>query len=117
MTNKNIVIYHNPRCSKSRETLSLLKENSVEPQIKLYLDKKLTKNELQNLVNLLHFNSIRDAMRTKEALYTELQLAEKNEDELFDAIIAHPILLERPIVVYKQNAKIGRPPEAVLTLF
>lgn len=111
-------IYHNPRCSKSRQTLQLLEENGITPEVILYLQTPPTKAELQHLLSMLNMSSARDLMRTKEDIYKSLNLSEEtNEEALLEAMAAHPKLIERPIVVHQNNAKIGRPPESTLELF
>ena len=111
-------IYHNPRCSKSRQTLQLLEDNSITPEIILYLQTPPTKSELQNLLGMLDMSSARELMRTKEDLYKSLNLSEvADENTLLDAMIENPKLIERPIVVHEGKARIGRPPESVLELF
>ena len=111
-------IYHNPRCSKSRQTLSLLEENGIAPEIILYLETPPTASELKTILNKLGL-SARDIIRKGEKLYKELELNDENlpEDALLTAMAAHPILIERPIVVNEQKAKLGRPPESVLDIF
>lgn len=112
-----VTIYHNPRCSKSRQTLALLQEQGVEPEVVLYLDNPPSKGALKGLVERLGFASARDMMRLNEAPYTELSLKDVTaEDALIDAIAENPILLERPIVVNGKKAAIGRPPENVLDI-
>lgn len=111
-----VSIYHNPRCSKSRQTLALLEENDVSPEVILYLETPPTKAALTALVKKLGLDSPRDMMRKKEEPYKELSLAEASDAALIDAIAAHPILLERPIVVNGDRAAIGRPPENVLAV-
>lgn len=112
-----VTIYHNPRCSKSRETLALLEERGIEPKIIRYLDETPSKATLKGLVKKLGASSARDMMRVKEAPYHELSLADaKAETALIDAIAENPVLLERPIVVNGDKAAIGRPPEAVLKI-
>ncbi|MFP2240180.1 arsenate reductase (glutaredoxin) [Pseudescherichia vulneris] len=113
-----VTIYHNPRCSKSRETLALLKENGVEPEVVLYLDTPPTAETLKKLLKMLGMNSARELMRQKEDLYKELNLADSalSEDALIAAMVAHPKLIERPIVVKDGQARIGRPPEQVLEI-
>ncbi len=114
-----ITIYHNPRCSKSRETLKLLQEHHIDFTKRLYLQETITKEEISNLIKLLGFSSARELMRIKESIYKELSLKdESNEDNLIKAMIENPKLIERPIVVIENKvAKIGRPPESVLELF
>jgi arsenate reductase len=112
-----VKIYHNPRCSKSRQTLALLEEKGVEPEIVLYLENPPSKTVLKDLVKKLGLKSARDMMRIKEAPYTELKLDGVNaETALIDAMAENPILIERPIVVKGAKAAIGRPPEAVLEI-
>lgn len=113
-----VTIYHNPRCSKSRETLSLLKDNGVEPEVVLYLETPPDAAALQNLLNMLGMKSARELMRQKEDLYKELNLANSalSEADLIDAMLANPKLIERPIVVKNGQARIGRPPESVLEI-
>lgn len=115
---RKVTIYHNPRCSKSRETLSLLKENGVEPEVVLYLETPPDAATLEQLVNQLGFTSARQLMRHKEELYRELNLDAPalTEAELIAAMTDHPKLIERPIVVTGGNARIGRPPQAVLEI-
>ncbi|MBD5771783.1 arsenate reductase (glutaredoxin) [Marinomonas colpomeniae] len=110
-------IYHNPRCSKSRETLKLLEENNIHANIRLYLEDTPSKDELLTLLDQLKLTPI-ELMRTKETLYKELKLnKESNDEERLQAMLDHPKLIERPIVIYNNKAKIGRPPESVLELF
>ncbi len=114
----SVVIYHNPRCSKSRETLGLLEERGIEPKIVKYLDEDLTVAQLKSVYDLLQLPSVRDMMRTKEAIYKELSLGEAKvtDEQLFEAMVANPKLIERPIVIANGQAKLGRPPEQVLTI-
>jgi arsenate reductase len=113
-----VTIYHNPRCSKSRETLALLKDNGVEPEVVLYLDTPPDAATLKNLLKMLGMSSARELMRQKEDLYKELNLNDSalGESVLIDAMMAHPKLIERPIVVKNAQARIGRPPEQVLEI-
>ncbi|BCG08466.1 arsenate reductase (glutaredoxin) [Buttiauxella agrestis] len=113
-----VSIYHNPRCSKSRETLSLLKANGVEPEVVLYLETPPDAATLKSLLSKLGFASARDLMRQKEDLYKELNLANSalSEDQLIQAMIENPKLIERPIVLANGEARIGRPPESVLEI-
>ncbi|WP_392553319.1 arsenate reductase (glutaredoxin) [Orbus wheelerorum] len=113
-----ITIYHNPKCSKSRETLALLTEKGIEPQIILYLDAPPSINTLKTLLKQLGFESARQLMRTKDDLYKELELDNEklNEEQLLTAMHQNPKLIERPIVVANGKAKIGRPPESVLLI-
>jgi len=113
---KNIQIYHNPRCSKSRAGLALLEEQGIEPEVIKYLDTPPTTEELTVLLEKLNI-SPRELMRTKEAIYKELGLKEiENEQTLIEAMAAHPKLIERPIVVRDNKAVIGRPLENIEAL-
>jgi len=113
-----IKIYHNPRCSKSRETLELLKSNGVDPEVVLYLETPADATTLRELLQMLGMSSARELMRQKEDLYKSLNLANVNlsEDALIQAMVENPKLMERPIVVAKGQARIGRPPEQVLEI-
>ncbi len=122
---KQVKIYHNPRCSKSRETLNLLKENGVEPEVVLYLETPADAATLRDLLatlrdllKMLGMNSARELMRQKEDLYKELNLADSSlsEGALVQAMVDNPLLMERPIVVANGKARIGRPPELVLEI-
>ena len=112
-----VTIYHNPRCSKSRQTLQLLEQHGIQPQVHLYLRDALSVAQLKQLLRQLGFNSARELMRSKEAIFAELKLNDaSSEAELLAAMANHPQLIERPIVVVGDRAKLGRPPEAVLDL-
>ncbi len=113
----SVTIYHNPRCSKSRQTLALLEERGVAPQVVRYLDTPPDAGTLKRILGLLGL-APRDLMRRKEAAYTELGLADPGlgEEALIRAMVENPILIERPIVVAGDRAALGRPPEAVLEL-
>lgn len=115
---QQVTIYHNPRCSKSRETLALLQEQGIEPQIIQYLDTPPDAATLKTLLKELGFSSARQLMRHKEDIYKELNLADESltEDQLIDAMVNHPKLIERPIVVKGKKARIGRPPEQILEI-
>lgn len=115
---KNVTIYHNPRCSKSRETLALLEQHGVEPNVVLYLEMPPSIDELKKLLKELGFSSARELMRKKEALYRELKLADGtlSEEQLLQTMVANPKLIERPIVLKGSKARIGRPPEQVLEI-
>lgn len=113
-----VKIYHNPRCSKSRDTLSLLKSNGIEPEVVLYLDTPPDAATLRELISQLGFASARDLMRQKEDLYSSLNLSDRSltEEALITAMIENPKLIERPVVVAHGQARIGRPPERVLEI-
>ncbi len=113
----SIKIYHNPRCSKSRQTLQLLKDNQVEPEIFEYLKTPPSREELEQVLDMLGLEP-RELMRTKEKEYKELGLdnPDLSRDQLIDAMLETPKLIERPIVIKDGKAAIGRPPEKVLEL-
>ena len=112
-----LIIYHNPRCSKSRQTLAILNDEGITPTIVEYLNTPPDAETLQSILNMLQ-RSPRELMRTKEDVYTENNLADPalSEADLIQAMIDHPILIERPIVVRDGRAIIGRPPENVRAL-
>ena len=112
-----VTIYHNPRCSKSRQTLALLIDKGVKPEIVEYLKTPPTQKELSRILELLGLTP-RTLIRTKESEYKNLGLDNANLDKLtlIAAMVSNPILIERPIVVTENNAAIGRPPENVLKI-
>lgn len=112
-----VTIWHNPRCSKSRQTLELLKSNGVEPVVREYLKAPPSKAEVEKLVALVGGDP-RELIRDGEAEFKALKLkkADLTKAQIVDAIAAHPVLLQRPIVVTGARAAIARPPEAVLPL-
>ncbi len=112
-----ITIWHNPRCSKSRETLALLRERGVEPNIVEYLNAPPTAAEIERVLGLLSVPA-RALMRMKEARYKELALGDEGVEDgaLVAAMAANPILIERPVVIQGGRAALGRPPEAVLEI-
>ena len=113
----SITIYHNPRCSKSRQTLVLLEERTSDFQIVEYLKDALDATVLRDILTKLGCPA-HDIVRVKEAEYAEAGLsADSSEAEVIDALVRYPKLLERPIVVSGTKAVIGRPPENVLDLF
>ena len=111
-----MVIFHNPRCSKSRATLNLILENNIEPTIRLYLDNPLSTSEIKVLLKKLN-TSVDKIIRKNEEIYKKLSLKDADENTLIEKISQNPILLERPIVVKGEKAIIGRPPENVKDLF
>lgn len=113
----SMTLYHNPRCSKSRQALALLQERGVEPDVVRYLENPLTAEALQTLLQQLGMGP-RELLRTGEKIYKELNLREEglSEQALINAIAEHPILMERPVLVSGNRAVIGRPPERVLEL-
>jgi len=114
---KDLKIYHNPRCTKSRLTLQLLHNKGYNPEIIEYLTIKLNKAELSEILDMLKMEP-RDIMRRKEPEYKANNLDDPKltRDSLIEAIIKNPSLLERPIVVKGNKAAIGRPPENVLEI-
>ena len=113
--NNEITIYHNPKCSKSRRVLEIIKSKNIEPTVILYLENKLSKTEVKNLLVKLNL-TIRDIIRTGEKEYKDNNLKNEklNKNELIDFLIKFPKLLERPIVIKNNKAVIGRPPENIL---
>ena len=108
-----MIIYHNPRCSKSRQVLGILRENAEDPDVVEYLKAPLGQAELCGLLKKLG-SPAHDLLRTKEDEYDELGLSPNTpEEDILTAIALHPILLERPIVVKGRRAVIARPPELV----
>ncbi|MFT5350022.1 MAG: arsenate reductase [Planctomycetota bacterium] len=113
----SITIYHNPRCSKSRQTLQLLSEKGLDPQIIDYLNTPPSSEELKLTLGLLGMQA-RELMRKNESVYAECGLDDEtlSEDQLIDAMVANPVLIERPIVLANGKARIGRPPGNVLEI-
>jgi arsenate reductase len=113
----DITIYHNPRCSKSRQTLALIEEQGVTPEVVLYLESPPSAAELEALLGKLGIPA-RQLLRKGEDDYKALGLADDalDEDALVQAMVGHPKLIERPIVVKGERAVLGRPPENVLEL-
>ena len=110
-------IYHNPRCSKSRQTLQLLNDNNVEADVVEYLKTPPDANTLKDILGKLGLKP-RQLMRTKEDIYKELNLGDESltDEQLIQAMIDNPKLIERPIVVKDGNVAVGRPPENVLSI-
>ncbi len=109
-------IYHNPRCSKSRQTLALIQESGIEPEIILYLTDTPSKDELKSLLKKLDLKAAQ-ILRKGEAVFKEKYKGkELSEEEWLDAMVEHPKLIERPIVVKGDAAVLGRPPENVKIL-
>ena len=113
----DVIIYHNPRCSKSRATLQLLRDRGIEPRIVAYLKDPPDEDELSRILGMLGMGPY-ELIRTGEDAYLEFGVASKknNPRQLMREMIAHPILIERPIVVNGNKARIGRPPECVLEI-
>ena len=111
---QKVQIWHNPRCSKSRQALSLLDESGIEKDVVKYLEENPDKETIKKLLKMLGFSSARELMRTKEAIYKELGLKdETDEEKLIEAMVEHPKLIERPIIIKGDKAIIARPPEKV----
>ena len=109
-------IYHNPRCSKSRQTLHLLQSHNIKPEVIEYLKTPLSEAEIRSLLELLQINAF-DLIRKGEEEYKALYKGkELTEDEWIHAMASHPKLIERPIVIKNKKAILGRPPEKVLDL-
>ncbi|GGY65760.1 arsenate reductase [Cellvibrio zantedeschiae] len=110
-------LYHNPRCSKSREALALLEANGCKPNVVLYLDNPPTAKELKALLANLGLCA-RQLLRKTEDLYKELNLSDEklSEAALIKAMVANPKLIERPIFINGEKSIVGRPPENVLTI-
>ncbi len=113
----SITILHNPRCSKSRQTLALLQEQGIEPNVREYLKEPLNATELTNLLELLGIEA-KALVRSKEDEFkaTGLTLNSASAEELIAAMVATPKLMERPVVISDKGARIGRPPEQVLEI-
>lgn len=112
-----ITIYHNPRCSKSRQTLELLKENNISPEIILYLENPPSKSEIKALLKKLGIGA-RELVRTSEEAYKQGGLSDPalSDEQLIEAMLAQPKLIQRPIVVAGNKAVLGRPPENALDI-
>lgn len=117
MNDEKLVIYHNPSCSKSRQTLEILQQNRCSPDIIEYLDSPPDQQELRRIIGLLGV-SARELLRTTESAYHDAHLDDDTlgENQIIAAICENPILLQRPIVVHGDRAVIGRPPEKVLEI-
>lgn len=112
-----VTIYHNPRCSKSRETLKILQGKGVKAEVIEYLQTPPDRATLEKILELLRMGP-RELMRKNEAVYKEAGLADESlsRDALISAMLEHPILMERPIVIANGKAAIGRPPDKVLDI-
>ncbi len=113
----NFTIYHNPRCSKSRLTLELLKDKGIDPKVILYLETPPSEKELVLILKKLNMEA-RELLRKGEAEFKEQNLSDtsKSEEDVIQAMVNFPKLMERPIVIYGDRAIIGRPPENVLKI-
>ena len=113
---RDITVWFNPSCSKCRDARGLLEERDTPARLYQYLEERPSREQLEHVLRLLGTDEPRDMMRTGEALYVELGLADASRDELLDAMAAHPILIERPIVIRGGRAVVARPPERLLEL-
>jgi arsenate reductase len=111
-----VTIWHNPRCSKSRGALEILAGRGVEPEVVRYLEIAPTRAELEEVLRRLGTDDPRVITRAGEDRYHELRLAEADRETLLDALVANPVLIERPIVLIGDRAVVARPPERVLEL-
>ena len=114
---KEFTIYHNPRCSKSRQTLQILRDRGIEPSIVEYLKTPLQKDELKKISTSLGFRP-KEFVRKNESDFKDRNLVNhlEDDDKMIEAMAAYPKIIERPIVVLKDKAVIGRPPDNVLKL-
>lgn len=112
----DVTVWFNPKCSKCRTTQGILQEHGVDAHYVRYLEEAPTKAELRRVLTMLGVDDARAIARTGEAEWTELGLDAATSDEILDAMVNHPILIERPIVIRGDRAVIGRPPENVLDL-
>ena len=110
-----VTIYHNPQCGTSRNVLALIRNTGIEPEIIEYLKTPPTREKLRELIAQMAA-PVRDVVRQKEAIYQELGLEAANDDALLDAMLAHPVLINRPIVVTPLATRLCRPSEAVLDI-
>ena len=109
---REVVIYHNPKCTTSHKTLELLRDNGVEPRIVQYLKAPPSRDELVTMIRDAGID-VRSAVRKRESLYAELDLADASDDQLLDAMAEHPILIERPFVVTPKGTRLARPVDTV----
>jgi arsenate reductase len=112
-----IIVYHNPQCSNSRGALTLIRQSGAEPEVIEYLKHPPTREKLVELIAAMGIRA-RDLLRSKEAVYAELNLDDPaiTDDQLIDAMIAHPVLMNRPIVVTSMGTRLCRPPQIVLEI-
>tara|TARA_Y100000741_G_scaffold4243_1_gene3620 strand:- start:165 stop:509 length:345 start_codon:yes stop_codon:yes gene_type:complete len=112
---KDILIYHNPKCSKSRKTLQYIKDKNIEPIIKLYLQEGLTKEALKNIVKMLGINPL-ELVRKQEEEFQVYKNKDLDDEEVFNLLVKYPKLMQRPIVVSDCGVILGRPPENVFDI-
>ena len=109
------IIYHNPKCSKSRKTLEYIKDKNIKPIIKLYLQEDITEKEIKDIVKMLCIKPI-ELVRQHEEEFKSYINKDLSDEEVFNLLIKYPKLIERPIVVSDNKAILGRPPEKVLDI-
>lgn len=112
-----VTVYFNPRCSKSRAARDLLQGQGVDANFYEYLKEAPTRGDVEHVMKLLRVDDPREMMRVDEDAYRDLDLANADNEELIDAMVDHPILIERPIVIHGGEAVIARPPEKLWDLF
>ena len=113
----HVPVFFNPRCSKCRSVKGILEEKGLDADYLHYLERTATRAQLEQVLEMLGTDDPRKMMRTGEPVYKELNLKDAGRDALFDAMVAHPILIQRPIIIKDGRAVIGRPPERALELF
>jgi arsenate reductase len=113
----DVSVYFNPNCSNCRTAEGILRERGIDADYVRYLEKAPTREDLEDVLVKLGTNDPREIIRTKEPEYKELGLGEASRDELLDAMVSHPILIQRPIVIHGDKAVVARPPERLLALF
>jgi len=116
MSDDQVSVFFNPACSQCRTAQSILAERGVDADYVRYLEQTPSRAELERVMGLLGIDDPRLMMREKESVYAELGLATASRDELLDAMVAHPILIQRPIVIRGDRAVIARPPDRLLEL-
>lgn len=116
MSDSDTTVWFNPSCSKCRGTRDLLGERGIDADYVRYLEDSPSRAEIERVMRLLGIDDPREMMRTGESVYGELGLADADGDRLLDAMVSHPVLIERPIVIRGDRAVIARPPEKVLDL-
>jgi arsenate reductase len=116
MSDQDVTVWFNPACSKCRTVQGILAEKGVDADYVRYLEQTPTRAEIEAVLGMLGTDDPRSIMRTGEAVYDDLGLAGADRDALLDAMVAQPILIERPIVIRGDRAVVGRPPEKVLDL-
>jgi arsenate reductase len=113
----DVSVYFNPNCSNCRTAEGILRERGIDANYVRYLESAPTREDLEEVLAKLGTDDPRDIIRTKEPEYEELGLADADRDEILDAMVAHPILIQRPIVIHGDKAVVARPPERLLALF